>query len=463
MQFVLVLAVLAALVIAENTPAQPVSGVGPRLLLAALGMTGVALFAAVSSGLIANRLKRDFQHRSLLLRRFRNLRRLHVVLWLGVAGGILYGLGWAQLVRFNWHLDHAFLVDDVLILLPVVLPLVLSWAAFYEVDHAVRVGLAGHNSLEVLLSTRRQYLMLHLRHYLGILLLPVLGLLAVQDAAELLVPGSLHGPYAPAIYLPPIVLLFLLLPVLLRRVWETWPLEAGPLRNRLEATAGRAGFRAREILVWHTNRMIVNAAVAGFLPRLRYVFLTDGLLAQLNEEEVEAVFGHEVGHVRHHHLLLRVLAMAAPLSLWLLLQQVLPRSIESLEDWLAQAGPGLQLPLGLVLLAGIALYMLVVFGAYSRLLEGQADLFSCRTLAADPASEPIATFVAALEKLAAASGVDRNAPSWQHASIGRRVEFLERVAGDPKFELRFQRRVRWLSRLLIGVVISPVAYQLLLG
>ena len=463
MQFVLVLAVLAALMISENTPAHPVSGVGFRLLLAALGITLVALFAAVSSGLIANRLKRDFQQRPLLLRRFRNLRRVHVVLWLGVAGGILYGLDWAQLIRFNWHLDHAFLVDDVLILVPIVLPLVLSWAAFYEVDHAVRVGLAGRDSLEVLLSTRRQYLMLHVRHYLGILLLPVLGLLAVQDAAELLVPGILHGPYAPAVYLPPIVLLFLFLPILLRRVWDTWPLAAGPLRNRLEAAARRAGFRARDILVWHTGGMVVNAAVAGFLPRLRYVFLTDGLLSQLTEEEIEAVFSHEVGHVRHRHLLLRVLAMVAPLSLWLLLQQVFPRSIGHIEDWLAQAGPGLQLPLGLMLLAGIALYMLVVFGAYSRLLEGQADLFSCRTLAADPASEPVGTFISALEKLAAASGVDRNAPSWQHASIARRVDFLNRVVGDPEFELRFQRRVRWLSRLLIGVVISPVAYQLLLG
>jgi len=53
-----------------------------------------------------------------------------VVLWLTVVGEILFWLDWAQLVRFNWHLDRAFLLDDVLILTPVLLPMVLSWAAF---------------------------------------------------------------------------------------------------------------------------------------------------------------------------------------------------------------------------------------------------------------------------------------------------------------------------------------------
>ena len=141
----------------------------------------------------------------------------------------------------------------------------------------------------------------------------------------------------------PAGLIALLFPTLLRWTWKTTPLAAGPLRERLEAAARRCRFRAREILVWHTGDMVVNAAVAGFVPGLRYVFLTDALLTRLTPEEIEAVFAHEVGHVRHRHLLARVLAMFVPVSLWMLLQAVCPAAMARLEGgaWLGgwPAGP----------------------------------------------------------------------------------------------------------------------------
>jgi STE24 endopeptidase len=302
-----------------------------------------------------------------------------------------------------------------------------------------------------------------LRHYLGILLFPVLGLLAVQDVAELLVPGILQTGWALAVYLPPVVLVFVLFPWLLRRVWRTWPLEPGPLRGRLEAAAGRAGFRASEILVWHTGGMVVNAAVAGFLPRLRCVFLTDALMTQLTDEEIEAVFGHEIGHVRHRHLMLRVMAMIAPVSVVLLAQQAFPMAISQVEGWLLAGGMGVQAPMGVVVLVGMGLYVFLVFGAYSRLLEGQADLFGCRALACDGDGDATATFTSALEKIAAANGMNRRASGWQHASIARRVRLLDRVADDPAYGRRFQRRVQLATGVLAAIVLSPVAWGLLVG
>lgn len=463
MQFTLVLAILAALVISENSPSQPVTSPGYRLATAVAGMMCVAAFAAISSGVIAGRLRRDFQRRGVLLRHFRHLRRAHAVLWLAVTAGIFCWLDWGQLVRFNWHLERAFLIDEVLIFLPVLLPMILSWAAFYQVDQAARAGPAEKSPLESQVSTRRHYLEVHLRHYFGIVLLPVLALLAVHDAADLLMPGIVDSEYAFALCVPPVVLLFVFFPALLRHVWQTRPLGPGPLRDRLEAAAQRAGFRAREILVWHTHGMIVNAAIAGFVRPLRYVFLTDGLLCQLSDEQIEAVFGHEVGHQRHRHLLLRILAMVAPLSLWLLVEQMVPHATVRLEAWLVHGGLGLQLPTGLLTLAAMGCYVLLVFGSYSRLLEAQADLFGCRTLGCESAVEPLANFVSALEKLAAAGGADRNAAGLQHASIARRVDFLNRVAQDPQYELCFHRRIRLLSTLLIGVVISPLVYRVLVG
>ena len=81
----------------------------------------------------------------------------------------LYWLGWPQLVRFNWRLDGLFLVDDVLIFLPVVVPLVLSWGAFYEVERCLH-RTASHRQATAAdippLATRSQYVQLHVRHYL---------------------------------------------------------------------------------------------------------------------------------------------------------------------------------------------------------------------------------------------------------------------------------------------------------
>jgi STE24 endopeptidase len=460
MQFSLMVAVLAALVISENSPHQPVSEVGARLLLATAAMACVVAVAVVGSMRIARQLRENPQEPR-TLKKFRRLRHLHSLLWMAAAGAILFGLDWARLVRFNWHLDGLPLLDPLAVILPVILPLILSWAGFYEVDRALQENACSGEAESSAPSTRRQYVLLQLRHCLGLLLLPVLGLAAVQDVAEWLAPDLMQGNYALLIYAPPLVLLFAFFPMLLRYVWRTWPLGDGSLHERLQAAAHRAGFRCRKILVWHTNGTLVNAAVAGFLPPVRYVFLTDGLLAQLSDAEIEAVFGHEVGHVRHRHLLLRMVAMIAPVSFWLLVEQACPHVSERMEQLLVFGGLNTQIPMGLLMLGAMASYGMVVFGSYSRLLEGQADLFGCRTLEPRDGTPPVETFVSALEKLAASSGVDRHRASWQHASIARRVEFLYRATQDPHYERRFHRWVYLLSALLAAIAISPVLFLLI--
>jgi hypothetical protein len=44
--------------------------------------------------------------------------------------------------------------------------------------------------------------------------------------------------------------------------------------------------------------------------------------------------------------------------------------------------------------------------------------------------------------------------SWQHSTIARRVDFLQRVLADPRVEPRFQRRVgivKWALFLVLGI------------
>ena len=55
-------------------------------------------------------------------------------------------------------------------------------------------------------------------------------------------------------------------------------------------------------MLWPTNGTIINAMVVGFTPGTRRIFLTDKIIQDLPEDELMAVFFHEAGHAKHHHL-----------------------------------------------------------------------------------------------------------------------------------------------------------------
>ena len=457
MHLALIIAVLATMTIAESAPREPVADGAPRLLLALCAVAALTLFAAAFSTMTARAVRQDYSRRALWLRCFGRLKRVHLILWLAVVGGILWCLGWVQLVRFNWQLDGSFLLDELLILTPVLLPLLLAWAAYYEVDRALQ--LAAAPSRTALAISRRRYLTLHARHFFGPLLIPVLAMLAVEDLAEIVAPGIRESDQAWLVYLPLLALVTVGFPVILRTIWHTEPLPPCPLRDRLEATAWRAGVAVRDILVWKTDHFVVNAAVAGFVPQVRYVFLTDGLLSHLTDDEIAAVFSHELGHIRYHHLPLRIVALLVPICLW-----TTYRSAQGVvhDDFphvlnLAQMGPDFTLEA--LLPVAVAACIVVMFAWYSRLLEHQADLWACRSdretshAAERPCHEAV-HFLSALEKLATTSGTGRSRGGWLHPSIARRVQFIQQATANPLIADRFHRRTRLINSLLIGVVVS---------
>jgi STE24 endopeptidase len=299
---------------------------------------------------------------------------------------------------------------------------------------------------------------------LGLVLVPVLALFAVQDTTRLFAPGLADGELAGLILLPPLVSLFAFYPMVLSRIWRTEPLADGPLRAQLERFGRQCGFRPRKILVWHTERTVVNAAVAGFLPRLRYVFLTDGLLAAFSDQEIEAVFGHEIGHIRHRHLFLRLIVVLLPAGLWIGIRQAFPDAVESLQAAAAAYGISpawrtmLFIPVGLVGCIGPLLAIL------SKTLEHEADLFACRSMSErlDGGQLLIAAvdrYAAVLEKLGAATGQSRTTSGWLHPSIAARIAFLQRMADDPQALAGFQARMRRLGWLL--ALLAPGCLMLL--
>jgi Zn-dependent protease with chaperone function len=270
------------------------------------------------------------------------------------------------------------------------------------------------------------------------------------------------------------------------------PMPPGRLRDRLEAASRRLRVRYHELYVWDTRGNLATAMVSGLVPRLRQVVFTDLLLATMTEDEVEGVFGHEVGHVKHGHLLYY--------AAFLLLSSLTLLGIYQLFEHAESLAP---LPKNAVLVlstVGIGAYLFLAFGFLSRRCERQADVFGCKAVScSDPACAGhgpetalaaggkaicrtgVGTFVCALERVEEINGMARGpmttAPrgllgrsvgllrfvgvwlsTWQHSTITNRVTFLRTLAEDPQKERRFQRRVtalRWslLGLLIIGVVV----------
>ena len=91
--------------------------------------------------------------------------------------------------------------------------------------------------------------------------------------------------------------------VLLPFFYKLTPLEDEKLRDRIEQVCKRADVRADGIFVigFGEKTKKANAALTGLGPSKRIV-LSDTLIENLRDEEVEAVFAHEVGHLKLRHI-----------------------------------------------------------------------------------------------------------------------------------------------------------------
>src|SRR5205814_4046907 len=168
-----------------------------------------------------------------------------------------------------------------------------------------------------------------------------------------------------------LLVVIVFMPLLVRLILGLERLPDGPVRRRLETVARRLGFRCTDLLVWNTRGGMANAMVLGLLPWPRYVVFTDRLLDDFTTDEVEAVLGHEAGHVKHHHMLFYLGFLTLSMAILFLLSQLLidPES-KTHRDYLDA------LPWAAALIA----YIFVVFGFVSRRCERQADVYGCRAV-----------------------------------------------------------------------------------
>jgi STE24 endopeptidase len=477
MPFVLLL--ILALTCLEGTWPQPPAWLGP-FGIAALTWGGACLLGLVP--VLAGRLPRRGEQRTSARTGNGGWRRLHFLLLVVFFVVVLFG-GWAWTARSALSVDrHLLPGTQVVLLSPLLFALAFTWACDYDLYRR-----SHRRTGDTAFPSRWAYVALQARHHL-LLVLPALLLITLQQAMVFVVPGLGTELLFALLTMALVVAVLLLIPWILRVALGLQPLPAGPVRTRLEALARRLNCRCSDILLWRTHDSLANAMVTGALPWLRYVIITDRLADHLTTQELEAVFGHEVSHVRNRHMLYYmgfvVVSLALGWSLWQVagglfapqLGRFLHERIPSVYEFVTSSG----IYEDLLLLGLLSVEIAVLFGYISRRCERQADVDGCRAVSCahplciaheDSEELPangsglcatgIRTFISALEKVAWLNGINRERPgflsSWQHSTIAKRVQFLERLGVDPREEYHLHRSVRMIQwGILLGLVVVVV-------
>jgi Zn-dependent protease with chaperone function len=495
MPILLILSVAAAC-LPLPWPAPP-AGIGPSgsLALTAAVTLAPVLAAGILSNWVVRTLRRRPESRSAVLATYSQLRRILGLVSLVAAAGAVIGLGWGWTVWHSWflvtvgHHPEPQLVPaaELLVPAPYFLALVLCWTVYYPAElalHRTSSRADGPHGF----WTRAGYVLFHLRQFALMIGLPV-GLCVAQQGLVRVVPEVARADWFQVVSVAAAVGLFVVLPRLVKPALGLRSLPSGPVRDRLEATARRLGVRATDLLVWPTHGAMANAMVIGVVPWARYVIFTDRLLEGLSPDELDAVFGHEAGHVRHRHIpyyaaFLILSATVASTALMLLAQEF------DLARWEREQPVWAEwLPLPPLLMTGA--YIFLVFGLLSRRCERQADVYGCRAgSCADPGclghgEETVLVprgrglcrtgamaLVRALDRVAELNGMDgrggRSAGrgvmgrvwswlrAWQHGPVADRIEFLLRLSEDPSLGDRVDRRVTLFRRALAVLLVAAL-------
>ena len=321
--------------------------------------------------------------------------------------------------------------------------LIIIWNAVYGVQKQYFAGKISKK--DFILSNVSFSLPALLPWFFLSIVADILGLLPWQPVRQLLKTPAGEIGYI-ALFL---VAISIFGPVLIKKLWNCKPLEPGLSRTRIESICKKAGLKYSNILKWELfGGTMITAGVMGLVGRFRYILVTPALLNSLNEDELDAVMLHEIGHVQKYHMLFYLFFFAGfiacnfvffePVMLLLYIIEPVYTLFEIVGVDKNTAHPIL---ISATLIGFFILYFRFVFGFFMRNFERQADLhvygFS------NDASALISTFY----KIASFSRQSIEKPNWHHYSIGQRVRFLEKCQTTPSL---IQGHHLKIKKLIIG-------------
>jgi len=243
-----------------------------------------------------------------------------------------------------------------------------------------------------------------------------------------------------AVFVGLFLLMAQLAPVVLMPIFYKFePLNNDGLRERLTKLGERAGTRVRGVYEWKLSEKSnkANAALTG-MGSTRRIILSDTLLQNYSDDEIEAVLAHELGHHVHKHILKSIFTQVGItfFAFWLI--NVVLRFVIA-KDWFPALDPRLydfaNLPLIVLVATVLGFVLMPALNAISRSHEREADRYAWENT---PAIEP---FLTAMQKLADQNLAEREPNKvieWlfhSHPSIGKRLAAAEAWASQQPQEV----------------------------
>jgi STE24 endopeptidase len=219
--------------------------------------------------------------------------------------------------------------------------------------------------------------------------------------------------------------------VLLPLFYEVKPLTRDALAERLRALAERAGTPILGTFEWRLSDRTTkaNAALAG-LGRTRRILLSDTLLADYSDDEIEVILAHELAHHVHHDIWRGIVFETALIALGFYVSDAV------LTAWSGSFGATgksdiAALPLLLLTMGALSIVLMPLRNALSRSHERRADRFALTM------TRNLDAFVTAMKRLGAQNLAEEE-PSrlvealfHSHPSISARISAARSFKLDP--------------------------------
>lgn len=468
MRLLLPLACVLVLILPDSSGTSPVSSAWCLLILLLCVLVPMLVIAGLG-GWTAAALRpsspQDRSRQSGVIRRYHRLRSAWVYLACACFAAATHLGGWAAFVRNNLGLGRWPFLDELVIVLPWLPVVLVGLHSDAVLDERIRDRLwmphsnePGHGPESAWREFWREY---------GLWIQAGAFALAARDLGEFAWPELNSNLVAGTVFLAVVLLLGLtLLPAMILGSWNLQRLPDGRLRSDFKRSARAWRVRPPALYLWKPPNAAANAMATGLLPGVQVVLLSESLLNALPHEDLIAVFGHELGHLRHRHILrywlLSISALAMAVSASALVEPWLKNaSTRGLGGVLASAfqfAP-LSICLGMpILLAALAFF--------KRRFERQADVAGCRIASwAESPDRPNTTpslpvtpqgvrrFRQALEHVAQLNGLEVWDRSWFAPSLGERFAFLVRLEVDPGVSDDFDKATSWMVNSTAAVLL----------
>lgn len=207
------------------------------------------------------------------------------------------------------------------------------------------------------------------------------------------------------------------------------PLEEGALKNRINDLFVSNGYQVKSIYVMNASKRTTraNAFCAG-IGKGKKIALFDNLVNNYSEDEITAVFAHELGHDKHKDTAVMVLLQTviyAIISALIGLTVGAP-SVSTSMGFAEVNAAAMVLVLSMAVLGPLMTLLMIPFNIISRHMERRADTFAADCGLGQPLMD-------ALKRLSRDNFANLNPHPFlstigdSHPTVGERVQVIEKA------------------------------------